>query len=70
VGDIYISKDTALANSIRFGVRLEEELLRLVIHGLLHVLGHRDDTTARRRKMTGVQAGLLKEFQLFADSDD
>jgi probable rRNA maturation factor len=70
VGDVYISKDTALSNSTRFGVRPEEELLRLVIHGVLHVLGYRDDDPAERRKMTRVEAGMLKEFQSFADSDE
>lgn len=70
VGDVYISKDTALANSARFRVRPEEELLRLVVHGLLHVLGYRDDKPEGARKMRRVQARMLKEFQLFADSDE
>jgi probable rRNA maturation factor len=70
VGDVYISKDTALANSTRFGVRPEEELLRLVVHGLLHVLGYRDDSGEEARKMKRVQAGMLKEFQLFVVSDE
>jgi len=70
VGDIYISKDTALANSARFGVRPGEELLRLLIHGLLHVLGYRDEEPEDKRKMMRVQAGMLKKFQRFADSDD
>ena len=70
VGDVYISKDTALANSIRFGVSPEEELMRLVIHGLLHVLGYRDDNAEEARKMNRVQAGTLKEFQSFADNDE
>jgi probable rRNA maturation factor len=70
VGDVYISKDTALANSARFRVRPEQELMRLVVHGLLHVLGYRDDRPQDARKMKRVQARTLKEFQSFADSDE
>jgi probable rRNA maturation factor len=70
VGDVYISKDTALANSARFNVRPEEELLRLVVHGVLHVLGYRDDRPEEARKMNRVQALMLKEFQSFADCDE
>ena len=40
IGDIYISLDVARAQARRFGVGLREELMRLVVHGTLHVLGH------------------------------
>jgi len=70
VGDVYISKDTAMANSARFKVRPEEELLRLVVHGVLHVLGYRDDEPEEALKMKRAEAGILKEFQLFADCDE
>ncbi len=70
VGDVYISKDTAMANSARFKVRPEEELLRLVVHGVLHVLGYRDDRPDEALKMKRRQAAMLKEFQLFADCDE
>ena len=40
VGDIYISVETARRNAVEFDVRLVEELLRLVVHGTLHVMGH------------------------------
>jgi probable rRNA maturation factor len=40
VGDVYIAPETARRNAAIFGVPLDEELLRLAIHGTLHVLGH------------------------------
>jgi len=40
VGDIYISVDRARENSRRFDVSHSEELLRLVVHGTLHLLGY------------------------------
>ncbi|HUQ81575.1 MAG TPA: rRNA maturation RNase YbeY [Gemmatimonadaceae bacterium] len=40
VGDIYIAPDVARANATRLGSGIREELARLVVHGVLHVLGH------------------------------
>lgn len=40
IGDIYISPEVAGANAREQGVGVREELLRLVIHGTLHVLGY------------------------------
>ena len=39
-GDIYIAPDVARRNAIAEGCGIREELLRLVVHGSLHVLGH------------------------------
>jgi probable rRNA maturation factor len=39
VGDIYIAPDVARRNAIAHGVSIREELTRLVVHGVLHVLG-------------------------------
>ena len=40
LGDVYICPAVAAANARRFGRPVREELLRCVIHGTLHVLGH------------------------------
>ncbi len=40
LGDIYICPEIARDNARRQGVPAGEELLRLVVHGTLHVLGH------------------------------
>ncbi len=39
-GDIYIAPDVARRNAIANGRGRREELLRLVVHGVLHVVGH------------------------------
>ena len=39
-GDIYIAPGVARTNALAHGAGVREELLRLVIHGVLHVLGH------------------------------
>jgi probable rRNA maturation factor len=40
VGDVYIAPGVARRNAIAAGQGVREELLRLVVHGVLHVLGH------------------------------
>jgi probable rRNA maturation factor len=40
LGDIYICPEVARENAGRQGVAAGEEVLRLVVHGVLHVLGH------------------------------
>ena len=62
VADIYVSTDRASENSLRYGVSFEEEILRLVIHGLLHVLGYRDDTVSSKRKMHRIQEQLVRRY--------
>ena len=48
VGDIYICPEVARDNAKRQGVPIGEEVLRLVVHGTLHVLGHDHPTGASR----------------------
>jgi probable rRNA maturation factor len=39
-GDVYVCRAVAAAQAKEAGVGLKEELVRLVVHGVLHVLGH------------------------------
>ena len=50
-GDIYISLDTVRTNAELFGVTPDEELRRIIIHGLLHLCGLRDKTPEERAEM-------------------
>jgi probable rRNA maturation factor len=70
VGDIYICTDTALENSARFNVSHEQELLRLVVHGVLHVLGYTDLDATEASRMERIQEEVVKDFQLLADGDE
>ena len=40
MGDIYIAPDVARENARRHGRSIREEMFRLVVHGVLHVVGH------------------------------
>ena len=47
-GDIYIAPAVARRNALAHGAGVREELLRLVVHGTLHVLGHDHPTDDSR----------------------
>ncbi len=47
-GEIFISFEDAASNAKKYGVKLKEEILRLVIHGFLHLLGFDDQSFKRK----------------------
>ncbi len=48
VGDVYISPDAARESAEANGIGVREELIRLVVHGTLHALGHDHPETDAR----------------------
>jgi rRNA maturation RNase YbeY len=50
-GDIFISTDTVASNSEKFGTRFEDELHRVIIHGILHLCGIKDKKPEERAFM-------------------
>ena len=50
-GDVVISLDTVRSNAEMLGKRYEEELLRVVIHGVLHLVGINDKGPGEREIM-------------------
>lgn len=50
-GEIYISFDRARVQARRFHVSIDNEILRLVAHGVLHLLGYDDATESERQTM-------------------
>lgn len=51
-GDIFISLDTVRSNAEMVGVAFEDELLRILIHGVLHLTGQGDKTPESKAQMT------------------
>ena len=43
-GDMYISVETVRSNAEKYGVPFERELLRVIVHGPLHLMGFKDKT--------------------------
>lgn len=51
-GDIFISLDTVKSNAEVQNTRFEEELRRIIIHGILHLCGQNDKEPADKAEMT------------------
>jgi rRNA maturation RNase YbeY len=51
-GDVFISLDTVLDNARTFGVEYLNELNRVIIHGVLHLIGFDDKTDEAQEEMT------------------
>lgn len=50
-GDVLISIPTVSFNAERFGVTIFNELLRVMIHGVLHLMGYKDSTDKEKEEM-------------------
>jgi rRNA maturation RNase YbeY len=58
-GDIFISLDTVASNAEEFGVTFENELHRVLIHGILHLCGQDDQTPELRAEMIAKENDAL-----------
>ncbi|HYR11758.1 MAG TPA: rRNA maturation RNase YbeY [Longimicrobium sp.] len=64
LGDVYVGVDQAARQAAGFGASVAEEVLRLAVHGTLHVLGyeHPEGDDRAGSPMFLRQEALLKEF--------
>lgn len=63
-GDIYISLDTVNSNANEVGVSPDEELTRILVHGLLHLTGQGDKTPETKAEMTRKENMALSTLNL------
>ena len=61
-GEIYLGFETICRNAGLLRIRVREELMRVMIHGTLHLCGYNDESRADREKMFGMQEKLLREY--------
>jgi probable rRNA maturation factor len=66
LGEIYVSTERAVAQARRNHVGLSQEVARLIVHGLLHLFGYRDNTKSSRRLMIRRQEAFLMEHSALA----
>ena len=65
-GQIYISVDTVKDNATRFDTDFPNELLRVMIHGALHIMGYDDATDEQKVHIRALEDECLREFRNFA----
>lgn len=64
LGDIYISLDTVKSNSEQFGTNYDEEIRRVIIHGVLHLCGINDKTSKEQEYMTECENKALAMLEM------
>jgi len=61
-GDIFISLDTVRSNAETVGVSFDDELHRILIHGILHLTGQGDKTPETKVQMTAKEEKALQKL--------
>lgn len=61
-GDIFISLETVRSNAEMVGAPFEEELRRIIIHGVLHLTGQGDKTPETKAQMTEKEEKALAKW--------
>lgn len=51
-GDLFISVDSVRENAVEFGTEFDDELHRVIVHGLLHLIGYDDHTPEDQKLMS------------------
>jgi len=59
-GEVYVNLDQAERQAREFQIKNRAEVGRLVVHGVLHVIGYEDDTTHKRKVMQTLEDKYLQ----------
>ncbi len=52
IGELYISEERIKENAVTYKASVSQELLRVIIHGILHLCNYKDNTKPSKRTMT------------------
>ena len=61
-GDLLVCVPEAVRQAKRFRVAWQKEVVRYIVHGILHLLGYDDHKASDRRKMKGRENGILRRL--------
>lgn len=62
IGDIFISLDTIAQNATEYQCSFDEELSRVIVHGVLHLIGYKDHDESQKLVMRNKENIYLKEY--------
>ena len=64
-GDIFISTDRVADNANEYNVSFDEELLRVLVHGVLHLIGFKDKSEEDQNVMTQREDDSILDYHNF-----
>jgi probable rRNA maturation factor len=64
LGEIVFDYQQIKKQAKELGHSAKKELLFMLIHGLLHLIGHEDDSDRKRERMIAIGEGLMAEFKI------
>ncbi|MCX6330686.1 MAG: rRNA maturation RNase YbeY [Bacteroidia bacterium] len=62
-GEVYLSIDTVKRNANNYKVSLKEEVIRVMIHGTLHLCDYKDKKKAEKEEITKIENKWLKKIR-------
>jgi probable rRNA maturation factor len=62
IGDVCICVEEAIRQSAKYRTSWQSEVIRYIVHGILHLCGYDDQTVAARKKMKREEDRLLREL--------
>lgn len=62
-GDIYISVERVSDNSEKYGVNLDDEFLRVMVHGILHLLNYNDQSDDEKQFMRKLELEYISLYK-------
>lgn len=63
-GDIFISVDRVKENAKQYKQKYYQEMLRIILHGILHLCGYKDKTDKEEKQMREKEDYYLLKFEL------
>lgn len=69
-GDIIISVDRVRENAVKYNVDFEQEIRRVMIHGVLHLAGYDDGTGEERKNMMRLEDKYLALWRKMEEQKD
>lgn len=62
-GEVFISIDSVRVNAREYECRVQEEVVRVMIHGVLHLCGYRDGSMEERMRMFEIQEERVAQIR-------
>jgi rRNA maturation RNase YbeY len=66
-GDIFISVERVKENAKTYNVTFKQELIRVMVHGILHLFGLKDKSLKEEKKMRKAEDDAIKKY--FSEND-